>query len=159
MKNSKKILPKPYIPFPQLAVGLRQRMLDAMGHKTILVYTMGKVGSSTVYQTLRANNVSQIIYHLHFLSQENIVRISEKYKRAGIPQKRVKIRQLLRGDIDHLTASKALNNIPHARRWYIVSLVRDPVSTFLSHVFQNPTIHRPYLLGDNGLLREELVQE
>ncbi len=159
MKSLKRYLSSRHILLPRLAVRCRHRVLDAMGHRTILVYTMGKVGSSTVHQTIQSNNVSKLVYHVHFLTRENIAHISARYKNAGVPAPRMTLGQLLRGNVDHLTASNALSGLSHARKWYIVSLMRDPVATFLSHVFQNPKVHRPHLLGDEGILTKTLVQE
>ena len=138
MRNLKRILNTRLIRKPQILSTLRHRILSASGHKPILIYTMGKVVSSTEYHSIKNSRISRLTYHVHVLSQYNINRISKKYDKAGVSDPRFTIRQVLSGEIDHLTSSLVLTQIPHEKTWYILTIVRDPVATFLSHLFQNP---------------------
>ena len=142
-----------------LEVGrIRHRLLARLGSYPILVYTMGKVGSSTVVESLRQSRVSSLVYHVHFLSPENLGRIQAKYEHAGNSiAARATLSKLLSGTLDHLSSSQILSPM-NLRETYIISLVRDPVETFFSHVFQNPKTHRPFLLGDDGTISKSAVE-
>lgn len=149
---------------PTATLYYRHKFLASLGQATILVYTMGKVGSSTVYYTLQKNKVSQLVYHVHFLSDAYLERMSAKYDQSGsgkdVPDK-LSVNQLLKGSTDHMTASYTLKSVLESgavNRWKIITLVRDPVATFFSHIFQNPKTHRPYLLGEDGKLDKNKVE-
>lgn len=144
------------LPVPSWTVLARHNLYAVMGDVPLLVYTMGKVGSTSVYHSLRNSNVSSLIYHVHFLTRSRIHAISDKYKKAnGRANSKINFEQLIKGDFDHLTASIMLSSKSlkdKKEKCRILTLVRDPVATFLSHVFQNPKIHRPQLLGTDGCL-------
>lgn len=147
------------MPNPIWAITLRHRLFDTLGSPTILVYTMGKVGSSTVYTSLKNNRLSPLIYHVHFMSKEHIERIWKKHGKTNNLYNRINILHILKGNFDHITASSALYTLnPVHRKWKIISLVRDPVETIFSHVFQNPQTHRPHLIGNDGKLDKALVE-
>ena len=134
----------------------RHRLLAGLGHTPILVYTMGKVGSSTVYHTLRKHKISRLVYHIHFLTDSYLEKISKTYNNGNARiSDDINIHQLLRGNIDHISSSYILKKVckpEPKKKWKIITLVRDPVATFFSHIFQNPATHRPELLGPDGLL-------
>lgn len=93
----------------------------------ILIYQMGKVGSTTIYRSLKAASVPNPVLHLHFLS-EDLSGYKEAAQQAGlfpIPY------HLVLGD----TVRKFL--IPGVR-CKIISLVRDPVALAISAIFENP---------------------
>ena len=44
-----------------------------MGQPTILIYTMGKVGSTSLYSALKNSRLNlPLVYHIHFLTKPNI---------------------------------------------------------------------------------------
>jgi len=151
---NKKILPADLLYY-------RHKLLSGIGQIPILVYTMGKVGSSTVYYTLLNHNVSQLIYHIHFLSDFYLERMTVKYnedKKDSLA--RLSLNQFIKGSTDHMTASNMLKKVLESgnrSKWKIITLVRDPVATFLSHIFQNPRTHRPFLLNEKGELDKKKV--
>ncbi len=147
-------------PVPRQTLKRRHKTLLSLGHQPILIYTMGKVGSSTVFQSIRRSGVSSLVYHVHFLTAANLERTKKRYEDAGHTKGiRLSIAELLTGHVGHMPASYAVAELCQADgQWNVVSLVRDPIATFFSHVFQNPQIHRPFLLGQDGKLDREKVE-
>lgn len=108
-------------------------------HAPILIYQMGKVGSTTLYETLRAADLPNPIFHVHYLVAENIQRCESTYRRRGM------------GDTPrslHLTVGRVLRwriRFAHDVRWKIITGVRDPVRRAISRLFQAVTWKRPEL--------------
>ncbi len=91
----------------------------------VLIYTMGKVGSSTVYNSLKKKNLYSKIFHAHFLSAnwlENILPKSDKLFHNNI-----KI------GTDILNFIKEHPNY----RIKVITLVREPIMRSVSDLFQN----------------------
>ncbi|MFW6047622.1 MAG: putative capsular polysaccharide synthesis family protein [Candidatus Woesearchaeota archaeon] len=91
----------------------------------VLVYTMGKVGSTTVYKTIKKHCPKKLTYHVHFLS--------DNYLNSPNPNK---------SNFDHnrrlaKNIRSVINLFPN-KRIKIISLVRDPISRDISNVFENP---------------------
>lgn len=89
-----------------------------------LVYTLGKVGSSTIYDTLKSVIPHVDIHHIHFLSDDYLNKIltnSNSYFHKHV--------ELGRSVLDHI--SKNPN-----KRIKIITLVRDPVQRQISSLFQ-----------------------
>lgn len=96
----------------------------------VLVYQMGKVGSSSVYRAVEAALPGIPVYHLHFLS-EHIAEHRRSHQRApgAVPY--------------HIYLGEALRRqlARHRHRpLKIISLVRDPLAFELSNLFQNPRL-------------------
>lgn len=94
----------------------------------VLIYQMGKVGSSTVHSSL--NQLGIPSYQVHLLSSNTISQTEEYYRRlphAVMP--------------GHLRTSKYLSeHIDKTRgkiRWKVVTLVREPVSRAISNCYEN----------------------
>lgn len=94
----------------------------ALAGKTVVVYTMGKVGSSSVYYTLMKSFPFRHIYHNHFLSRHWL-----EERLPGTPFTR-----------NIALARQALAAIarPGGEVLY-VCMMRDPVARDLSNVIQN----------------------
>ncbi len=95
-------------------------------HRTIiLVYSMGKVGSSTIYELLRKTYPCLHVFHVHFLSKNNLENIlpaiSSKYHWNIGNGKRI---------------LEFIRNHPKYPI-KIITLVRDPISRDISGIFQN----------------------
>ena len=100
----------------------------------LIIYQMGKVGSSTIASSLNSLQLPNPIYHIHTLtkagieSSENIYR--EMYGNASVPFNRSK----------HLTLSKCLRRqLDRGLRGKIlklVTLVREPIARNISGFFQ-----------------------
>jgi hypothetical protein len=102
---------------------------------------MGKVGSRSVHRALVESSIPHRVYHVHHITEEQATGVEQKYRQQ-------RVREPL-----HLATSRMLRskrNQAEGLRWKIITLVREPVRTFLSHVFYNPKVHRPFLLDHNG---------
>lgn len=88
-----------------------------------LIYTMGKVASASIYESLKRILPFSKIYHVHFLTKENIL-WRQQFKNnpsATIVEKHV---------------LKQLNNNKN-KRLKIITLVRDIINRDISMMFQN----------------------
>ncbi len=99
----------------------------------LVIYQMGKVGSSSVNATLTAELTDFQVFQVHVLTSEWRNRLEEQYREASKAQGRVIIDR-------HVNASRYLA-ARWARRtagekWHVVSLVRDPVARNISTFFQ-----------------------
>ena len=94
------------------------------GPLPVLVYQVGKVGSSTIYYSLKAAGVN--CEHVHRIVPENIERIAQERRNAGLPVKDERL-------------GLALNDRLQRRRdkVRVVTMVREPVSRNISAFFQN----------------------
>lgn len=103
-----------------------------------IVYSMGKVGSSTVVASLREHEPKLHIYHVHYITEaglggrESFYR--HGYKQIGhVPQHLVEGRY-----VRHL-----MRRGKQDRRWSVVTLVRDPVACNISRFFQTLSVQHP----------------
>lgn len=116
-----------HAPWPRSA--RKQELLlqeqERFGKTTFLVYSMGKVGSTTVYDTLREHVRALPVAHAHFLSdywvKGQIPSLHRSFHRNIGVARRVR---------------KRLASFPE-HRVKIVTLVRDPLARELSDVFEN----------------------
>lgn len=141
------------------------------GEPPILVYQMGKVGSTSITETLQMANIGRRIYHFHILRPERVRVYEEFYKKSSPINPNYKHRKLkyvwlcqyIRKQIE-----RGLNG----KKWKIVTLVRDPIARNIADFFENSTVRpsgraRQYkvqsdwynfeiMVNDNAL--EELIQ-
>jgi hypothetical protein len=105
--------------------------------KITLVLTMGKVGSSSVYYSLK-KQLSQPVFHIHYFNKNSINNsISEHLssERNSIPQ--------------HLYISNEVSKLKN-KNISIIVLVREPISRKLSSVFQNSIMHGSKFFSENN---------
>lgn len=103
-----------------------RRAFDGPG--PILVHTVGKVGSMTVYRALERAGLPQPIFHIHTLRECRVAQDCERLSAAGleIPT--------------HLLESQALIRYLRERPEVpvkIVTLVRDPIAREVSVLFED----------------------
>jgi hypothetical protein len=95
----------------------------------VLIYTIGKVGSSSVYDSLRKNKKFGLpVFHVHSLAASRITEQKEYYRNSE------------RGSIPfHLIQSSVLSELlaNYTGKIYIISLVREPLNRELSSLFQD----------------------
>ena len=103
----------------------------------ILIYQMGKVGSTAIQVSLNALHLPSI--HTHFLSRQGLRDGEDHY--SGLTHVRLP---------GHVSRSKKLRELMDKTwgriRWKVITLVREPVARTVSDVFQNmpaiiPRIH------------------
>lgn len=110
-------------------LGKVYRQIGRIGYKDnniYLIYTMGKVGSSSIYKSLKKKHPFAHNYQVHHLSklwlQEILPQRPHKSSRANIPKGKEAIR--------------AIESNP-GKRIKIVTLTREPISRSISDLFQN----------------------
>jgi hypothetical protein len=101
------------------------------GRRPLLIYTMGKVGSSSMLHSLKRQALDRPLYHLHSLASAPL-RELERSLKPDFPDSLVNLRHIWRGQF---VASRLLSR-PHARI-QAISLIRDPVARNLSDFFQH----------------------
>jgi hypothetical protein len=109
----------------------RARIRDDL--EPLIVYQMGKVGSSTVVETLTNHCPQYAVYQVHVLTRDWIRNVEDQYREAS--------KDLGKPTIDeHVLASRYLlerfNRERGDKRWKVISIVRDPVARNISAFFQ-----------------------
>jgi hypothetical protein len=104
----------------------RKELADS---QILLVYQMGKVGSTTVTETLTREFGADKVIQAHFLSDHF------KQRAAGQNKYKWHLQQIER--VEHLMRKK------QQKRIKLITLVRDPVSRNVSDFFQNPQNYLP----------------
>lgn len=104
----------------------------------LLVYQMGKVGSSTIVTSLKAINLDRPIYHPHFLTKARIVKTEEDRKNFFLTKRhsylqRPWLYEFLLGQLNEGTMG---------RKWKVVTLTREPVVRNISAFFENLEVKR-----------------
>jgi hypothetical protein len=104
----------------------------------VLVYQMGKVGSSSIVSSLKAIDLDRAVYHLHFLTKERIVRTEEDRKEFFLTErygylKRPWLYEFL---------VKQLDNGLIDRKWKVITLTREPVARNISTFFENLEVNK-----------------
>lgn len=116
----------------------------------LLVYQMGKVGSSTVVASLQAARRDLLVHHVHRLGEEELRRF-QQFARESFGRGRASgaarmgfVEQLVKGEYLHaqLTGSRR-------RPWKVVTLVRDPVARNVSAFFEVLEYQMDYGLAEN----------
>lgn len=104
----------------------------------VLIHQMGKVGSSSIFDSLKATKLDRPLFHIHFLNPESIQRAENmlwkffgrqgSVNRWALYESRFVLKHFLQRPIDELK---------------IISLVREPVSRNVSSFFSNLDIFIP----------------
>ncbi len=98
----------------------------------LLIFQMGKVGSSSVQRSLRALNLDMSIYHPHFLTPDYMT-IYEEKRRQLLGTDRA-------GDLKHIWEcqylSEQINKRVNGRKWRVLTLVREPIARNISAFFE-----------------------
>jgi hypothetical protein len=102
----------------------------------ILVYQVGKVGSSTVYMSLRGALPRRFVFHIHYLSPDSLIKYSSRMKETFLTSGAIP---------EHLLESsylrRKINTGDDPAQWKIVTLVRDPIAIILSGFFFRKFAH------------------
>lgn len=136
---------------------MQMRLGEARGRETVVVYQMGKVGSSSIVASLHALREKMQVHHVHTLTPQGIAAAEAIY--AQIEQE-TGINTYARSR--HLQSSRYLAQRLHRpapsgdRRWKVITLVREPISRNVSSFFQVIDHHLPnfvarYEAGELGI--------
>lgn len=108
----------------------------------ILVYQMGKVGSLSVYHSLRRALPGRPVFHVHFLTPETLSDAIPWYRANHIPRlpEHIGISRTLVRKLDLSPAAKPA----------VITLVRDPIEREISGFFQHLHWRYPRLETDQG---------
>jgi hypothetical protein len=111
----------------------------------VIILTPGKVGSSSVYRTLKKKFNKNYIFHIHNLSEQGIKKSIHSHlnsDRKSLPL--------------HLLISKLLYKklIKFEGELNIITLIREPISREISGFFQNIDFHKNELEGNNLVINE-----
>jgi hypothetical protein len=98
----------------------------------LLVYQMGKVGSTTVVAALRTTRINRRIYQLHILAPE-VVGKFEIWRKTSFPQINDDLKYVWRCQYIYKRVQRGLSG----KKWKIITLVRDPIARNISDFFQN----------------------
>lgn len=99
----------------------------------IIVFQMGKVGSSSIVKTLSSHLGGHQIFQVHFLTRPWMKRVENEFRQASRVRGRAFIdRHVLESRylIGQLEASAS------GKPWKVISMVRDPVARNVSAFFQ-----------------------
>lgn len=123
--------------------------MDNNFDSAIIIYQMGKVGSTTIHTSLDNADLSLPIFKVHFLSDEGMQHGEEFHQKTlKIPWKttpHIQTSQFLREKIRNDASIK----------WKIITLVREPISREISEFFQYVQSLYPDLLDDDGNLETD----
>lgn len=108
-------------------------------HKTVVIYQMGKVGSSTVKHSLDKLGLPMNLYHVHALTKERIDWLENQFQYASSIKEKPVIH-------DHVIESIFLRELIDQNKhlnWKIITLIRDPIARNISTFFQSLDIFFP----------------
>ncbi|MFM5900186.1 MAG: putative capsular polysaccharide synthesis family protein [Dolichospermum sp.] len=114
---------------------IKPKMYWSLKDNIYLVYTMGKVGSSTIYKTLETELKVAHVFHVHRLSRKWL-----ETRDLSISDNHPSVRQAKQ--------IQKLKSTP-GKHFKIISIVRDPIAKKVSGFFQNPHLY--------GLTQQDLL--
>ena len=116
----------------------------------IIVYQMGKVGSSTILGGLRKRKLDRSVHHIHVLSDDKINQSIEAISGSGrrFPEQLQHSKEI-RGYLDR-TQDSPID---------VITAVREPVSQLMSSLFQNIHEQQPHLIDDDGQWLEMEIEQ
>lgn len=107
----------------------------------LIVYQMGKVGSSSVVDSLNHLRLDMEVFQVHVLTREWIRKVNGQYRDASKTHGRPMVDE-------HLLASRYLRHMidkfPTKHRWKVITMVRDPVAKNISAFFEAFPIYFPH---------------
>jgi len=135
--------------------GWLYRLSSTASEDLLLVYQMGKVGSTTLVRSLQAAVPGAHVYHVHALTPTAITRHHRLYQ-----QNFLRGRTIPRHHLESVYLRRLLDTAEATNKyWKVVTLVRDPVARNVSSFFQ--TLDLYFGVGDKLRSSEprELVPE
>jgi hypothetical protein len=105
------------------------------GNGPVIVYQMGKVGSSTVYASLKERKLDRSLYHVHSLTPEGIETGKRMYAqmiRNGADVSASRASHLFAGQYLRRRLERGLGE----EEWKVITLMRDPIAINVAAFFQ-----------------------
>lgn len=123
--------------------------MDTLTNAAIIIYQMGKVGSTSIHNSLEEAALPLPIYKVHFLSDEGMAHAVEFHQKTlKIPWE----------NTPHIQTSEFLREkiqTDPSSQWKVITLVRDPVMREVSEFFQYVHSMYPELLDEAGNIEKE----
>lgn len=126
---NKRFIMKYLWPAVKVVDEIRVAAADWTSQEPIFVHSFGKVGSMSVYHTLKDSGLKNAVYHTHFLTEEEGQKSKKGHKESGDP---VVPHQVMHS----LILARRLKNNPNLK-FKIITLLRDPVDRAVSSMFEN----------------------
>lgn len=108
------------------------RQIHGALHPPLLIYQMGKVGSKSVLESLRALYMGMPIFHIHFLTDDLMDFYEEKRRKFFRTQRQNELSRIWM----YQYLSKMIRRQLEHRQWKVVTLVRDPIARNVSSFFE-----------------------
>jgi len=115
----------------------------------VLIYQMGKVGSTSVFRSLKKSPVKHPIFHVHWFSKEGLAKAEKITTKIHDPIFAMHIKRC------RLLYSKYKNG--HIRQLKIITLVRDPIGREISNLFQNIEIFNRHLINEKKQVKIDVA--
>lgn len=122
-------------------------------YETVVIYQMGKVGSSTVKYSLGELGRPMNLYHVHALTQERIDWQQDAYKNAS----RIKGKAVVHNHLVEGMYLRKLLDRNTQQRWKVITLIRDPIARNISTFFQSLNIFFPEWVKEHNIAQDTLV--
>jgi hypothetical protein len=114
---------------PGLRIQLAIAREDFQARQPILVYSIGKVGSLSLYHSIQAAGINAPVYHVHSLSAKRIASVKRFLRSRGATAAEHRYLHVGNGLRRRLVR-------PSSEIWYLITGVRDPIARALSETFQ-----------------------
>ncbi len=103
------------------------------GKPPLLVFQMGKVGSTTLVRSLGTLNLDRPIYHSHLLTWPRIKETESQRKKLFLTERYAHLKRPWLNGFIRRQIDKGLKN----GKWKVISLVREPIARNVSTFFEN----------------------
>lgn len=125
---------------------VRVGRLDFDALPPILIYQPGKVGSSSVYYSLKSS-IKNPVFHVHNMTEKGLERIIKNLEANNLP---IYHHIIISNILLQKFKAESINKI------YIITLVREPINWILSGIFQNLERLAPnlYTKGQHASIEE-----
>lgn len=122
--------------------------METITDSAVIIYQMGKVGSTTIHQSLEKAGLLLPIYKVHFLSDEG-VKHGEEFHQKTLKKPWESTPHI---QTSHFLRDKIRSDEPI--QWKIITLVREPIRREISEFFQYLPSLYPELLDAEGNLEK-----
>lgn len=133
---------------------IRLRWEGRSRQQKVVIYQMGKVGSTSILEALRVHNIDAHLYHIHFLSSSKLKQDLHNAKNA-FPKSRYILPEIV--EADYIKAQ--LTKYPKkAQDWKVITLIRDPIARRVSAFFQITELPRfsKSQWNDSGFINDKV---
>ena len=118
------------------------RSLPARHGTPLLIYQMGKVGSTTINKLLKTSQLNQPIYKIHVLSKDGIKNALQHYKQINKINKQFDWERAQHVFESEILRKEILKN-SKTRNWRIITLTREPIARNISSFFSRIDLYFP----------------